>query len=101
MAKNSSGRLTESTYAILLATTEPIHGYGIMSRIKELSKESIVIGPGTLYGALKKLMGDGLISMKLVDDQKIYEVTGAGKEVLKEEFERLENLIAMSKEVLG
>ena len=100
MAKNSSGRLSEATYAILLATTNPLHGYGIMSRIKDLSQETIVIGPGTLYGALKKLLKDGLINMTLVNDQKIYAITQVGKAVLNDELLQLENLIAMSKEVL-
>ena len=43
--------LTESTAYILLALSEPLHGYGVMQKVKDLSENTVAIGPGTLYGA--------------------------------------------------
>jgi len=88
-------RLTESTYAILLAARTPIHGYGIMQRAKAMSNGRIVIGPGTMYGALKKLIADRWIAVQTVDGQKIYTTTTLGREVVRQEYERLTLLIEM------
>ena len=48
--------LTESTFAILVALAEPRHGYGIMQAVAQADGGGIRLGPGTLYGALTKLL---------------------------------------------
>ena len=53
--------LTHTTYFILLALINPLHGYGIMKKVEEMSKDSVKLGPGTLYGALSKLEKQGMI----------------------------------------
>ena len=38
--------LTESTYYTLLALLEPLHGYGIMQKVDQLSEGTVAVGPG-------------------------------------------------------
>jgi DNA-binding PadR family transcriptional regulator len=83
--------LTETTYYTLLALIEPLHGYIVMQKVREQSKGSVEIGPGTLYGAFSKLLKEGFIQ-KVKEDKrrKTYTLTPKGKEVLREQIERLE-----------
>ena len=41
--------LSESTYYVLLALLEPLHGYGVMQKVGQLSEGAVTVGPGTLY----------------------------------------------------
>ncbi|NPV75638.1 MAG: hypothetical protein HPY59_04605 [Anaerolineae bacterium] len=43
--------LTEATCYILLALIEPLHGYGVMQKIEQLSETNVKVRPGTLYRA--------------------------------------------------
>ena len=82
--------LTESTYYILLALVEPLHGYGVMQKVEHLSEGTVKIGPGTLYGAFQALEKEELI-VKVGEEErrKIYRLTGKGLEVLKLYINRL------------
>lgn len=83
--------LTESTYYILLALVEPLHGYGVMQKVETLSDGTVSIGPGTLYGAFTNLEKEGLITMvKEEERRKSYALTDKGKQVLAEQVRRLE-----------
>lgn len=98
--------LTESTYYILISLIEPLHGYGIMQNVEEISKGKVKIGPGTLYGAINKLLKEDLIvrakSKNLEDDRrKTYVLTDMGKEVVILEYRRLSDLVECSKEVVN
>lgn len=95
---NSNTALTEAVYYILLALQEPLHGYGIMQQTTSLSNGRLSISAGTLYGALSNLLEKGWIKPygeSEVQDgrRKQYQITDAGKEVLKVELERLEELV--------
>jgi DNA-binding PadR family transcriptional regulator len=74
------GALTEAVYYILLALVTPLHGYGIMQLVKELSNERLNLGPGTLYGALSTLLEKGWIRALPTGDsrKKEYEITATG-----------------------
>lgn len=97
------GALTEGVYYILLSLTMPLHGYGIMQKVKELSSERVDLGAGTLYGAINTLLkrewiipyGDGANSRK-----KEYVITETGLEVLKNEVIRLQELVSNGKMIL-
>ena len=82
--------LTESTYYILLSLIEPLHGYGVMQKVETLSEGTVKIGPGTLYGAFQALEKEALI-VKVGEEErrKIFALTGKGREVLKNQVNRL------------
>lgn len=105
MKKNSTDflPLTETTFLILSALWQPLHGYGIMQKVDHITNSRIVLAPGTLYGALSKLTKDKLIEICEVteDKKKIYILTEMGREVVMLEVKRLENLLKESKNILG
>ena len=86
--------LTESTAYILLALSDPLHGYGVMQKVKSLSEDTVEIGPGTLYGAFSTLEKVELI-IKVGEEgrRKVYRLTEKGKQVFKEHIRRSEILI--------
>jgi DNA-binding MarR family transcriptional regulator len=86
--------LTESTYYILLALAEPMHGYGVMQNVDSLSEGTVKIGPGTLYGAFQTLEKENLI-VKVGEEErrKIYTLTPKGREVLKLQVNRLRIMV--------
>ena len=83
--------LTETTYYILLALTEPLHGYAVMQRCTELSEGTVDVGAGTLYNALAKLQKEALIVKVQQDDRrKYYCLTEKGRRVLERQVARLD-----------
>ena len=85
--------LTESTAYILLALSEPLHGYGVMQKVENMSENTVRIGPGTLYGAFSTLEGEGLIDKAGEEDRrKLYVLTVKGREIIKEHIRRIEIL---------
>lgn len=83
--------LTESTYYILLTLIEPLHGYGVMQKVEEISQGAVKIGPGTLYGAFSTLEKEGLIRMVREEERrKSYQLTARGEAVLALQIQRLE-----------
>lgn len=82
--------LTEATYYIMVTLTEPLHGYGVMQKVAEISGGVVKIGPGTLYGAFTTLEREGLI-VKVSEEErrKSYTLTQKGKLVLLRQIERL------------
>ncbi len=81
------------------------HGYALMSDVEDLSDGVIQLGPGTLYGTLKRLTKDGLIEQSDVrpdpslddDRRKYYRLTGLGEAVCAAEIQRLANLVERSR----
>lgn len=100
---NDNPVLTESTYYILLSLYTPQHGYGIMQRTEALSGGRVRLAAGTLYGALTSLCDKGWIAPLPVDEnsrKKEYQLTAKGLEVLKNELNRLRQLVANGETVL-
>lgn len=100
---NDNPVLTESTYYILLSLYTPQHGYGIMQRTEALSGGRVRLAAGTLYGALTSLCDKGWIVPLPVDEnsrKKEYQLTAKGLEVLKNELNRLRQLVANGETVL-
>jgi DNA-binding PadR family transcriptional regulator len=77
------------------------HGYAIMQDVEDLSDGVIKMGPGSLYGTIKKLLAQGLIEQSDVrpdpalDDErrKYYRLTALGQAVCVAELDRLANLV--------
>ncbi len=103
MNRDKNLPLTETTYYILLALLEPSHGYLIMQKVEELSNQQVKIAAGTLYGAIENLLKQNLIqSVKSEDSRrKVYVITQKGKEVLQLDFERMNHMINITKDLLG
>ncbi len=85
--------MSETMFYILLSLQTERHGYGIMQHVKELTKNRIVLGAGTIYQSLSKLEKDGLIiSTKELDRKKLYMITDVGKLILQEEAYRIKEI---------
>ena len=98
--------LTPAVLYILMALSDSEkHGYAIMKQVEADSENKISMGPGTLYGSLKRMLEAGLVaeSDKKVDpgmdDQRriYYKITGAGKQALEAELERYRRVVSLTK----
>jgi len=68
----------------------PLHGYGVLLRIKQISKDALEVPQGSLYPALYRLEHQGLIKAEWGESDnnrkaKFYTLTTAGKKRLKDE----------------
>jgi DNA-binding PadR family transcriptional regulator len=97
--------LTSSVFHILLALSDgDLHGYGIMQEVAEHTDGQIRLGPGTLYGAIKRLLANGLIVETVrradaeLDDERrrYYRLTDFGRQVLKAEAQRIRKLVSVA-----
>jgi transcriptional regulator len=75
----------------------PLHGYGILLRIGQISGQALLIEQGALYPALFKLVRQGLLkaSWGISENNrraKFYELTAAGRKSLREETEEWKRL---------
>ena len=94
--------MTETTYYTLLSVVTPRHGYAIMQYVSSLTKGRIVLGTGTLYTMVGRLVADGIIVTVPNDEgKKAYQITEIGSKLLKEETARLEKQLADGKSVLN
>jgi DNA-binding PadR family transcriptional regulator len=94
--------LTPAALNVLVALADgERHGYGIMLEVKERTGGRVRLGPGTLYGAIKRLKEGGVIeesggkSGTVTDEERrrYYRLTGFGREVLAAEVARLDGLV--------
>jgi DNA-binding PadR family transcriptional regulator len=99
--------LSEPVFQILLSLAESdLHGYGIIGDIRERTAEEVVLSTSTLYGAIKRMMRDGLIEQtdmrpapELDDERRrYYRITGFGREVAQCEARRIQRLAEMIKD---
>ena len=98
---NENIALTESTYYILLSLYTPRHGYGIMQQALELSGGRIRLAAGTLYGALNALCEKGwIVPLPESGRKKEYKLTDKGLTVLKNELNRLRQLVEQGESIL-
>lgn len=97
------GALTEVTFYILLSLYTPKHGYAIMQFIEEKTGGRLLLGAGTLYGALNSLQEKGWIKPcgDSQDRKKEYFITPQGKETAKKELVRLNELISIANGIVG
>jgi DNA-binding PadR family transcriptional regulator len=97
---------------ILLALADgEKHGYAIMSEVEVMTGGSVTMGPGTLYGTVKRMLNSRLLEEiderpdPVLDDQRrrYYRLTGLGARVLTAEVARMEQLArtAERKRTLG
>ncbi|MCL2277723.1 MAG: PadR family transcriptional regulator, partial [Treponema sp.] len=81
---NNNIVLTEAVYYILLSLHLPLHGYGIMQKVEEMSNGRVKLAAGTLYGAISAMLEKKWI-VALPEEKnsrkKEYEITSTGKEI--------------------
>jgi DNA-binding PadR family transcriptional regulator len=94
--------LSPAVFHILLALADgERHGYGIMQEVKFRTEGRVRLGPGTLYGAIRRLLEKGLIEEaderpdpELDDERRrYYRLTDFGLRVLRAEAARLAGLV--------
>jgi DNA-binding PadR family transcriptional regulator len=94
--------LPSATFHILLALRDgEKHGYAVMRDVEEMSSGAVKMGPGTLYGSIKRMLADGLIEESDerpdpgLDDQRrrYYRLSGLGELVCDAEVTRLRALV--------
>jgi DNA-binding PadR family transcriptional regulator len=75
------------TAALLLLNEEPRNGYQIMQEVEERSDGVWRPSPGSTYPALQQLEDEGLIRAQELDGRKLFQLTDAGREYVKERGE--------------
>lgn len=96
MARKKLETLTEQMYYILLSLAgEPRHGYGIMQDVSQRTGGRVNIGAGTLYALLARFEEEGLIALTDTrEGRKYYLLTGEGRRILRDEYDRLRRQVA-------
>ena len=96
------GPLPSASLHIVLALLEgEKHGYALMGDVERMSDGAIKMGPGTLYGTIKRLLGDGLIEETTArtdaevseERRRYYRLTAKGEQVASAELARLRTLV--------
>src|SRR6266568_8001440 len=102
--------LTPPVFHILLALAdEERHGYGIMQDVARQTRDALQLGPGTLYGCLKRMLAAGLVEESderpdpALDDERrrYYRMTTLGKRVVRAEAQRLAGAVMAARAKLA
>jgi DNA-binding PadR family transcriptional regulator len=102
--------LTPPVFHILLALAdEERHGYGIMQDVARQTDDALQLGPGTLYGCLKRMLAAGLVEESderpdpALDDERrrYYRMTALGKRVVRAEAQRLSSAVMAARTKLA
>jgi DNA-binding PadR family transcriptional regulator len=98
--------MTPAMFNILLALADgEKHGYAIMREVEDNTQGIVKMGPGTLYGSIKRLLASGLIEEtderpdpELDDERRrYYRLSGLGQRALRLEAERLERQVSVAR----
>ena len=84
----------------------PLHGYGVLLRIQQISKDQLEIQQGSLYPALYRLEHQGWITSEWGESEnkrkaKYYSLTAAGKKRLESETENWNRMADVIAGILG
>ena len=99
--------MTTRTLQILLALVDgPLHGYGIRQAVEERTEGEVLLGSGTLYEAVHRLVGKGLITevASPADEpssggppRRFYALTPGGRLELREELARMDAVVRFAR----
>lgn len=106
--------LTAPVFHILLALADQErHGYAIMQDVARQTEGRLQMGPGTLYGCLKRMLAEGMVEESSERDEertakrcarseedprrRHYRLTALGRQLLREEVRRLEDALAAAR----
>jgi DNA-binding PadR family transcriptional regulator len=99
--------LTPAVFHILLALSNgEHHGYGIMKQVETDTQGKVTMGPGTLYGSLKRMLDSGLVEESnkridpAMDDERriYYQITDLGTKALTAELDRYKRIVTLAQE---
>ncbi len=99
--------LTPAVFHILLSLADgEKHGYGIMKNVEVQTRGQIKMGPGTMYGSIKRMLAAGLIEEteerpdpELDDERRrYYKLTAAGRKVAVAETQRLTQVLKIARQ---
>ena len=91
--------MSEATYYLLAALLEErLHGYGIIKRASLLSDGALKLTTGTLYGALDRLVRQGLVTADGEEEvegrlRRYYRISDAGAEAVRAEASRMRRAV--------
>jgi DNA-binding PadR family transcriptional regulator len=100
------GPLTPAMFHVLLALAgDDLHGYAILKEVELRTGGKVRLSTGTLYGIIKRLVNDGLITelhsrpVESDDDERrrYYRLTPQGRQVAAAEAERMDELLAVAR----
>ena len=90
MPREKFQALTEQMFYILLCLKDECCGMDIMSRVDQLTKGRVRVGPGTLYNLLEQFADAGFIRQTRVEGRRrSYILTDKGRTTLRDEYDRL------------
>ncbi|MGI9625617.1 MAG: PadR family transcriptional regulator [Longimicrobiales bacterium] len=98
--------LPAACFHVLLSLSDSSrHGLGIMEEVEARTDGVVLLGPGSLYGSLKRLVNEGFIvesnDRPVEDDdarRRYYEITGPGRSALRAELETLAKILDTARE---
>ncbi len=81
-----------------LLKLQPLHGYALVQRIRQVSNDLLQVEEGSLYPALQRLLKDGLVSAEWSVSStnrrvRIYRITAAGSRHLAKEVSKFERML--------
>jgi PadR family transcriptional regulator PadR len=96
------GQILPGTLDLLIlkaVSLGPLHGYGVLLRIEQISGQALLIEQGALYPALFRLVRQGLLKASWGTSEhnrraKFYELTAPGRKRLREAAESWERMVA-------
>jgi DNA-binding PadR family transcriptional regulator len=92
--------LSQSEFYILLSLAiKSRHGYEIMKQVEQDSGRKVLLGPGTLYGSIKRMLQAKLIEEITGDNsrRKYYTLTEKGRSSLSSELQRYKDAVELAK----
>ncbi len=106
---NEQAQLLPGTLDLLIlksVSLGPLHGYGVLLRIGQITGQALLIEQGALYPALFRLVRQGLLKANWGTSEnnrraKFYELTAAGRKRLREESEGWNRLAVAMASALG
>jgi len=107
--QDKSNELLQGTLDMLIlkaVSLGPLHGYGVLLRIQQISGEELVIQQGSLYPALYRLEHQGAIASEWGESEnnrraKYYRLTKLGRERLGEETEKWKRMAGIINGILS
>jgi DNA-binding PadR family transcriptional regulator len=92
--------LSQSEFYILLSLAiKSRHGYEIMKQVEQDSGQKVIMGPGTLYGSIKRMLQAALIEEVAGDHarRKYYALTDKGRKSLTSELQRYNDAVELAR----